>query len=238
MLAAARQRKQEGLHVVVGIVDTHNRPETEALLSGLETVPPRSNPNRNFASAEMDIEAVLNRQPQLVMVDELAHANPPGSRHSRRYQDIVELLQAGIDVYSTLNIQQIESLNDVVSQITGMKVGETIPDSVLDSVTDIELVDLPPDELIQRLAEGKVSIPANMNGTAVQEFFRKGNLTALRELALRRAAERVDLQMRAYMRTQRYFRALAGQRTAAGLHRGGSPGGAPDPHHPPDGGPA
>ncbi len=148
----------------------------------------------------MDIDAVLKRHPRLALVDELAHTNAPGSRHAKRYQDVVELLEAGIDVYTTLNIQHIESLNDVVAQITGMKVRETIPDRVIDAVNDIELVDLPPDELIKRLADGKVYVPDQAQ-RAIEKFFRKGNLTALRELAMRRAAERVDDQMRAYMRT-------------------------------------
>jgi two-component system sensor histidine kinase KdpD len=148
----------------------------------------------------MDIEALLKRHPRLALVDELAHTNAPGSRHARRYQDVLELLDAGIDVYTTLNIQHIESLNDVVAQITGTQVRETIPDSVIDDVTDIELIDLPPDELIKRLADGKVYVPEQAQ-RAIDQFFRKGNLTALRELSMRRAAERVDTQMRAYMRT-------------------------------------
>ena len=148
----------------------------------------------------MDIDAILKRNPRLVLVDELAHTNVPGSRHAKRHADVEELLEAGIDVYTTLNIQHIESLNDVVAQITGMKVRETIPDRVIDVVTDIELIDLPPDELIQRLQDGKVYVPDQAQH-AIEKFFRKGNLTALRELTLRRLAERVDDQMRLYMRT-------------------------------------
>ena len=150
---------------------------------------------------EMDIDAILRRKPELVLVDELAHSNAPGSRHVKRYQDVAELLEAGIDVYTTLNIQHLESLNDVVAQITGTKVHETIPDRVIDEVTDIELVDLPPEELLTRLKDGKVYIPEQAE-RAIQKFFRQGNLTALRELSMRRAAERVDDQMRAYMQTQ------------------------------------
>jgi len=198
MLEAAHQRKSEGVDVVVGYVETHKRVETEALIGGLEVIPRKQIPYRNIQLTEMDIDAVLQRKPQLVLVDELAHTNAPGSRHLKRYQDVEELLEAGIDVYTTLNIQHIESLNDVVAQITGTTVRETIPDSVIDAVTDIELIDLPPDELIQRLQEGKVYV-ADQAVRAIQKFFRKGNLTALRELTMRRAAERVDDQMRAYM---------------------------------------
>ena len=199
MLEAAHQRKNEGVDVVVGYVETHKRVETEALLNGLEVIPRSQITYHNIQVTEMDIDAILKRQPRLVLVDELAHTNVPGSRHAKRYADVVELLEAGIDVYTTLNIQHIESLNDVVAQITGMKVRETIPDSVIDAVTDIELIDLPPDELIQRLKEGKVYI-SDQAQRAIEQFFRKGNLTALRELAMRRAAERVDVQMRLYMR--------------------------------------
>ena len=186
--------------MVVGYVETHKRIETEALLAGLEVIPPSQMTYRNIQLTEMDIDAILKRKPRLVLVDELAHTNVPGSRHAKRYQDVEELLEAGIDVYTTLNIQHIESLNDVVAQITGMTVRETIPDSVIDAVTDIELIDLPPDELIQRLKDGKVYVPDQAQ-RAIEKFFRKGNLTALRELTMRRAAERVDDQMRAYMRT-------------------------------------
>jgi two-component system, OmpR family, sensor histidine kinase KdpD len=199
MLEAAHQRKSEGVDVVVGYVETHKRVETEAQVSGLEVIPRKQITYHNVQFTEMDIDSVLQRQPQLVLVDELAHTNTPGSRHTKRFQDVEELLAAGIDVYTTLNIQHIESLNDVVAQITGTTVRETIPDSVIDTVTDIELVDLPPDELINRLQDGKVYIP-DQAARAIQKFFRKGNLTALRELTMRRAAERVDDQMRAYMR--------------------------------------
>jgi two-component system sensor histidine kinase KdpD len=201
MLEAAHQRKAEGVDVVVGYVETHGRVETQALLVDLEVIPRHPIIYRGIQLPEMDIDAVLRRQPQLVLVDELAHTNGTGSRHAKRYQDIEELLTAGIDVYTTLNIQHIESLNDVITQITGVIVHETIPDSVIDDVTDIELVDLPPDELIKRLQEGKVYVPDQAQ-RAIQKFFRKGNLTALRELTMRRAAERVDDQMRAYMQTR------------------------------------
>lgn len=201
MLEAAHQRRAEGVDVVVGIVETHGRVETEYLSRGLEIIPRKITSYRGVQLFEMDIDAVLSRKPHLVLVDELAHTNAPGSRHIKRYQDVEELLQAGIDIYTTLNIQHLESLNDVVAQITGTKVRETIPDRVIDEVTDIELVDLPPDELLNRLKDGKVYIPEQAE-RAIQKFFRQGNLTALRELSMRRAAERVDDQMRAYMQTQ------------------------------------
>jgi len=201
MLEAAHQRKREGLDVVIGYVETHNRAETEALVRELEIIPRQLVTYRNVQIPEMDIDAILHRKPQLVLVDELAHTNAPGSRHPKRYQDVVELLNLGIDVYTTLNIQHLESLNDIVARITGTLVRETIPDSVIDSVTDIEVIDLPPEELLKRLKEGKVYIPEQAE-RAIEKFFRKGNLTALREMMMRRAAERVDDQMRAYMRTE------------------------------------
>ncbi len=198
MLEAAHQRKTEGVDVVVGYVETHQRIETENMLKGLEVIPPKSLIYRNIQLLEMDIDRVLERKPQLVLVDELAHTNAPGSRHAKRYQDVDELLSAGINVYTTLNIQHLESLNDVVAQITGTKVRETIPDTVIDEVTDIELIDLPTDELLNRLKEGKVYIPEQAE-RAIEKFFRQGNLTALRELTMRRAAERVDDLMLEYM---------------------------------------
>jgi two-component system, OmpR family, sensor histidine kinase KdpD len=198
MLEAAHQRKTEGIDVVVGYVETHQRIETENMLKGLELIPPKMVEYRGIKLPEMDIDKVLERKPQLVLVDELAHTNVPGSRHTKRYQDVEELLAAGINVYTTLNIQHLESLNDVVAQITGTQVHETIPDRVIDEVTDIELVDLPTDELLNRLKEGKVYIPEQAE-RAIENFFRQGNLTALRELTMRRAAERVDDQMLDYM---------------------------------------
>ncbi len=171
-------------------------------VNGLEVIPRQPITYHNIQLTEMDIDAILKRNPALVLVDELAHTNVPGSRHAKRYADVQELLDAGMDVYTTLNIQHIESLNDVVAQITGMIVRETVPDGVIDDLTELELIDLTPDELIGRLKDGKVYIPDQAQ-RAIQKFFRKGNLTALRELAMRRAAERVDDQMRAYMRTSR-----------------------------------
>ena len=201
MLEAARQRKEEGVDVIIGYIETHQRAETEAMVGELEGVPRRSIEYHGVALTEMDVDAVLERHPALVLVDELAHTNAPESRHPKRYQDVEELLDAGVDVYTTLNIQHLESLNDVVAQITGVIVRETIPDSVIDEAIEIELIDLPPDELLTRLQNGKVYIPEQA-ARAIQDFFRKGNLTALREVTMRRAAERVDDQMRSYMQTR------------------------------------
>jgi two-component system, OmpR family, sensor histidine kinase KdpD len=193
MLEAARARKAHGADVVIGVVETHGRADTAALAEGIERISPRTIQYRGVELKEFDIDAVLERHPTLVLVDELAHTNAPGSRHARRWQDVVELLEAGIEVYSTLNVQHVESLNDVVSGITGVSVRETVPDSLLDLAHEIELVDLSADDLLQRLSEGKVYMPAQAE-RATQNFFKKGNLIALRELALRRTAERVDAQ--------------------------------------------
>lgn len=201
MLEAAHVRKATGVDLVVAYVETHGRAETEALVAGLEVIPPLLITYRGIALPEMNLDAVLARQPQLALVDELAHTNAPGSRHPKRYHDVEELLAAGIDVYTTLNIQHLDSLNDIVAQITGVIVRETLPDKVIDEASEIELIDLPPDELLLRLKEGKVYIPQQAT-RAIEEFFRKGNLTALRELALRSTARRVDDQMRDYMRTR------------------------------------
>jgi two-component system, OmpR family, sensor histidine kinase KdpD len=197
MLLAARERRAEGLDVVAGYVETHKRAETEQLLQGLEALPPRLVDYRDTQLREFDLDAGLKRHPALILVDELAHTNAPGSRHTKRWQDVEELLDAGIDVYTTINVQHIESLNDVVSQITGIPVWETVPDAVLEGANEIELIDLPPDELLQRLKEGKVYLPQQAE-RAAENFFRKGNLIALRELALRRTADRVDAQMHDY----------------------------------------
>src|SRR5215510_9599015 len=198
MLTAGRARRKEGVDVVIGIVETHKRAETEALLEGFEIVPRKKVPYRDRTLDEMDIDAVLQRKPKLVLVDELAHTNAPGCRHEKRYQDVEELLAAGIDVYSTLNIQHIESLNDVVAQITTVRVRETLPDHVIDKADEVELIDLTPKDLIQRLTEGKVYVP-EVARRALDHYFSEGNLTALRELALRRTAQRVDDQMLTYM---------------------------------------
>ena len=200
MLSAAQARLRDKVDVVVGVVETHGRAETEALTAGLETIPRRTIEYRGRTLTEMDLDAILARRPQLVLVDELAHTNAPGSRHPKRYLDVEELLAAGIDVYTTLNIQHVESLNDVVAQITRIRVRETVPDSVIERADDIELIDLTPEDLIQRLKEGKVYVPTQAE-RAVRHYFQPGNLTALRELALRRTAQRVDNQMVDYMRS-------------------------------------
>lgn len=197
MLEAARGRKAAGIDVVIGWVETHGRVETEALLEGFERLAPRQLSYRGAELAELDLDAALDRRPALLLLDELAHTNAPGSRHAKRWQDALELLVAGIDVYTTLNVQHVESLNDVVAQITGVTVRETVPDRVLEEADAVELVDLPPDELLQRLREGKVYMP-DQAAEAVQRFFRRGNLIALRELALRQTAEGVDEQMQRY----------------------------------------
>lgn len=197
MLETAWRRKLDGLDVVAGYVESHGRFETDSLLAGLEIIPRAEIKCQGMKLPEMDLDAVLARKPQLALVDELAHSNAPGCRHRKRWQDVLELLDAGIDVYTTLNVQHLESLNDVVRQITDVQVRETLPDSVLDRADEIELVDLPPDDLLQRLQEGKVYV-AELAATARENFFRKGNLIALRELALRRTAERVDAQMQSY----------------------------------------
>jgi two-component system sensor histidine kinase KdpD len=200
MLEAAQRRRADGLDVVVGVVETHGRAETERLVAGLEIVPRAQIPYGGRLLAEMDLDGIISRRPRLVLVDELAHTNVPGSRHAKRWQDVEELLAGGIDVYSTLNIQHLESLNDVVARISRVKVRETVPDKVLELADDIELIDLPPDELIERLREGKVYIQEQV-ARAIQNFFSKGNLTALRELAMRVAADRVDAQMAAHMKS-------------------------------------
>jgi len=197
MLEAARQKKREGVDIVAGLVETHGRVETEALVEGLEVLPRRNVEYRGTVLKEFDLDSALRRKPAIVLVDELAHTNAPGSRHKKRWQDVYELLGAGISVYTTVNVQHLESLNDVVSQITGINVRETVPDFLLDRADEIELIDLPPDDLLQRMREGKVYLPEQA-AAAVENFFRKGNLIALRELALRRTADRVDEQMQIY----------------------------------------
>src|SRR6201991_4649123 len=198
MLETARARKQDGYDIIVGVVETHGRKETEALLQGLEVVPRRRFEYKGQWLEEMDLDAIIARRPQIVLVDELAHTNAPGSRHPKRYLDVEELLSCGIDVYTAVNIQHIESLNDVVAQITHVRVREAVPDSVFDRADAIELIDLTPDDLIARLKEGKVYVPKQAE-RALEHYFSPGNLTALRELALRRTAERVDEQLLTHM---------------------------------------
>ena len=198
MLQSAHARLKGGADIVVGLVETHGRAETEALLRGLEVIPRKRIEYRDQVLEEMDIDAVIARKPQIALVDELAHTNAPGSRHPKRYLDVEELLSHGIDVYTAVNIQHIESLNDVVAQITHVRVRETVPDSVMDRADAIELIDLTPDDLIQRLKEGKVYVPKQAE-RALEHYFSPGNLTALRELALRRTAESVDEQLLNHM---------------------------------------
>ena len=200
MLEAAHERQKEEIDVVIGVVETHGRRETERLVQGLAAIPNKTVEYRGRLFQEMDLEAILERRPKIVLVDELAHTNVPGCRHVKRYQDVEDLLAAGLNVYSTLNIQHLESLNDVIERIAGIKVRETLPDSVLSTADEIELIDLPPEDLLKRLSEGKVYVPEQAR-RAVSNFFSAGNLTALREMALRHAAERVDAQMLNYRRT-------------------------------------
>jgi len=200
MLSETRRLRAQGLDVVVGVVETHGRSETALLLEGLELLPRKDIEYRGRTLQEFDLDAALKRRPAVLLVDELAHTNAPGCRHPKRWQDVEELLAAGIDVYTTVNVQHIESLNDIVGGITGIRVTETVPDRVFGKANEIVLVDLPPDDLLVRLREGKVYLPEQAE-RAIQNFFRKGNLIALRELALRQTADRVDDQMRAFRLT-------------------------------------
>ncbi len=202
MLQAAHQRLTEGVDVVVGYIETHGREETEAVLGDMEIIPRQMLLYRGTQMPEMNLDAVLARQPELVLVDELAHTNVPGARHTKRYQDIIELLEAGIDVWTTVNVQHFESRADAVRQITGITVHERVPDSILDLADEIELIDLAPEDLRKRLAEGRVYTPERID-VAANNFFRTGNLTALREMALRLTAEHVDHQLQDYMQLKR-----------------------------------
>lgn len=197
MLSAARLVKEQGGEVVVGVAETHGRSETARLLEGLERLPPRTVNYQGRELTEFDLDAALARKPSLILMDELAHSNVTGSRHPKRWQDVEELLEAGIDVWTTVNVQHLESLNDIVGGITGIQVRETLPDRIFERADEVALVDLPPDELLQRMKEGKVYL-AHQAERAIRNFFRKGNLIALRELSLRRTADRVDAQMREY----------------------------------------
>jgi two-component system sensor histidine kinase KdpD len=207
MLQEARDLRTDGRDVVIGFVNTSHRPETASLLDGLEIIPPtfiNTDPASKEQSqqAELDVDAILARKPAVVLVDELAHTNTPGGRNAKRFQDVQEFLEAGIDVFATLNVQHLESRTDTVKEVTGVEVEETLPDSVLEQADDIELVDIAPDELLKRLAEGKV-VPLDKLDEATKQFYRKGNLTALREMALRLAAERVDKELREYKQEQK-----------------------------------
>ena len=199
MLAEAHVRQRAGLDVVIGLAETHGRADTAGLLAGLEEIPRRLIDYQDRQLAEMDLDVLIARKPQLALIDEFAHTNALGSRHPKRWQDVMEVLDAGIDVTTTLNIQHIESLNDVVAQITGVRVQETVPDALLQKADEIELIDLPPDELISRLKSGKIYKPQQA-GRALENFFTKGKLTALREIALRATAGRVDLDMLDFMK--------------------------------------
>ncbi|MBW9086987.1 sensor histidine kinase KdpD [Rhizobium wenxiniae] len=198
MLMSGRARQADGVDVVIGVVETHGRKETEALVEGFEITPRKQIDYRGQRLEEMDLDAILARRPSLVLVDELAHTNASGSRHPKRYMDVQELLAQGIDVYSTLNIQHVESLNDVVAQITRIRVRETVPDLIIDRADDVEIIDITPDDLIKRLSDGKVYMPKTAR-RAIENYFSPGNLTALRELALRRTAQRVDEQLLNHM---------------------------------------
>jgi len=221
MLKAAHDAKAHGIDVLVGVVETHGRLETEALLEGLTILPRKTMEYRGTQIQEMDLDAILARRPKLVLVDELAHTNAPGSRHTKRYRDVEELLDSGIDVYTTLNVQHLESRADAVAQITGSIVRETVPDSMLERADEVELIDISPDELLARFAEGKVYTP-DRSKRAIESFFRMGNLTALREMSLRLTAERVDRQLRDYMRKNRIQGPWkSGQRLLVGIS--GSP---------------
>ena len=195
MLGAARELRKQGVDLVVGVVETHGRQETEAMLEGLEVLPRQRIEYRGRTLEELDLDALLRRRPVVALVDELAHHNVPGSRHERRYQDLEELLDAGIDVFTTVNVQHLESLNDVVARITGVRVRETVPDAFLDRLSDIVLIDLPPRELIERLRQGKVYVPDRAQA-ALDRFFSRQNLAALRELAMQTAADRIDADLR------------------------------------------
>jgi two-component system sensor histidine kinase KdpD len=197
MLQAAQELKRRGVDIVVGWVETHGRRETEALLAGLEVLPPRLDEHRGVTLKEFDLDAALARRAAVTLVDELAHTNAPGSRHAKRWQDVEELLAAGLDVYTAFNVQHLESLNDLIGKITSVVVRETVPDSILERADQVELVDLPPEELLKRLQEGKVYMPEQAE-RAMRSFFRAGNLIALREIALRKTAERVEAQMQRY----------------------------------------
>ncbi len=199
MLEQARDMQAKGVDVLAGVVETHGRVETEAMLHGLDVLPPRLVDYRGTHLQEFDLDAALQRHPALILIDELAHSNASGSRHTKRWQDVDDLLTTGINVYTTMNVQHMESLNDVVAQITNVVVRETVPDSIVEQADEVELIDLPPDELLQRLREGKVYVSQQAE-QAIENFFRKGNLIALRELALRRTADRVDAQMQMYRR--------------------------------------
>ena len=198
MLSVAQAEKLKGSDIIIGYVETHKRKETAELVEGFELIPRKSYEYKSNPVEEMDLDGIIVRKPQIVLVDELAHTNAPGSRHTKRYQDVQELLELGINVYTTLNVQHLESRSETVAQITGIIVRETLPDEIFENADEVEVIDLPPDELLQRLSEGKVYTPERSR-EAIENFFRKGNITALREMALRIVADRVDKQLHDYM---------------------------------------
>jgi two-component system sensor histidine kinase KdpD len=202
MLQTAQAEKLKGKDIIVGYVETHNRKETAELVEGFELIPRKTYKYKSATVYEMDLDAIIVRKPQIALVDELAHTNAPGSRHTKRYQDVLEILDNGIDVYTTVNVQHLESRSDTVAQITGVIVRETLPDEIFENADEIEIIDLTPDELLQRLSDGKVYTPERSK-EAIESFFRKGNITALREMALRIVADRVDRQLHEYMQLKR-----------------------------------
>jgi two-component system, OmpR family, sensor histidine kinase KdpD len=202
MLQTAQSEKLKGTDIVIGLVETHKRKETAELLEGFEEIPRKHYDYKSTSVQEMDLDAIISRRPKIIIVDELAHTNAPGSRHTKRYQDVQEILENGIHVYTTLNVQHLESRSETVAQITGILVRETIPDEIFETADEVELVDLPPEELLQRLTEGKVYTPERSR-EAIENFFRKGNITALREMALRIVADRVDKQLHDYLQHKR-----------------------------------
>ena len=202
MLQTAQSEKQKGVEIIIGYIETHNRKETDELVEGFDFIPRKSIEYKSTFLQEMDLDAIICRKPYIVLVDELAHSNSPESRHAKRYQDVLELLENGINVYTTLNVQHLESRSETVSQITGIVVRETIPDEIFENADEVELIDITPEELLQRLAEGKVYTPERSK-EAVNNFFRKGNINALREMALRIVADRVDKQLHDYLHYKR-----------------------------------
>ncbi len=199
MLGEAHEMLGHGIEVVAGVIDTHGRPETEALMEGIEVLPPLEVPQGSIVRHELDVDAVLRRAPDVVLIDELAHQNAPGMHNRKRWQDVQDILAAGINVHSTLNVQHLQSLNDVVAQVTGIRVQETVPDQVVAEATELRLIDLAPDALVERLKQGKV-YPPQQTQQALDKFFRLGNLTALRELVLRTVADQTDEDLGEYRR--------------------------------------
>ena len=223
MLAQAKRQQAQGVDVLAGVVETHGRAGTIGMLDGLPPLPLRAIPYRGQMLQEFDLDAALARRPGLLLVDELAHTNAPGSRHAKRWEDVAELVKAGLTVWATLNVQHLESLNDDVARITGVRVSETLPDRVLEMADEIELIDLPPAELRARLADGQIYRADNAK-RALDGFFKEGNLASLREMALRRAAAHVDEDVRNWMARSGGHRAVAIQRAGAGADRSGCVG--------------